>query len=265
MELAATQLDPARLVFIDETWAKTNLTRLPGRAPRGDRLHAKVPHGHWKTMPFIAALRHDRIDAPFVLDGPVNGARFLAYVEYLPRPALKPGDIVVMNNLSSHKRRAVRQAIRSVGAKLWFLPPYSPDLNPIEQVFAKLKARQASQATTTASAYTSGLGRNITAPRQPGPVRGPAAPARWRGGQPASPVLRPRHQPMRQDRRRRCLHIVGRHERAAIQCGQRAARAWRATQGHARVVLRAISAHHCTCRDCARDKRSDRAKRAQDS
>ena len=139
MELAATQLDPARLVFIDETWAKTNLTRLPGRAPRGDRLHAKVPHGHWKTMPFIAALRHDRIDAPFVLDGPVNGARFLAYVEHLPRPALKPGDIVVMDNLSSHKNPAVRAAIRAAGAKLFYLPPYSPDLNPIELVFSKLK------------------------------------------------------------------------------------------------------------------------------
>ena len=126
-------------MFIDETWAKTNLTRLSGRAPRGERLHAKVPHGHWKTMTFIAALRHDRIDAPFVLDGPVNGARFLAYVEHLLLPALKPGDIVVMDNLSSHKRQVVRQAIRSVGAKLWFLPPYSPDLNPIEQVFAKLK------------------------------------------------------------------------------------------------------------------------------
>ena len=149
MELAATQLDPARLVFIDETWAKTNLTRLSGRAPRGERLHAKVPHGHWKTMTFIAALRHDRIDAPFVLDGPVNGARFLAYVEHLLLPALKPGDIVVMDNLSSHKRQVVRQAIRSVGAKLWFLPPYSPDLNPIEQVFAKLKTllRKADERT----------------------------------------------------------------------------------------------------------------------
>jgi transposase len=147
------QLDPARLVFIDETWAKTNMTRTHGRAPRGQRLHAKVPYGHWKTMTFIAALRHDRIDAPCVLDGPVNGARFLAYVQHFLLPTLQPGDIVVMDNLGSHRRRAVRQAIRSVGAKLWFLPPYSPDLNPIEQVFAKLKTllRKADERTFAAT------------------------------------------------------------------------------------------------------------------
>jgi transposase len=147
------RLDPARLVFIDETWAKTNMTRTYGRAPRGQRLHAKVPYGHWKTMTFIAALRHDRIDAPCVLDGPVNGARFLAYVRRFLLPTLKPGDIVVMDNLGSHRRRAVRQAIRSVGAKLWFLPPYSPDLNPIEQVFAKLKTllRKADERTVQAT------------------------------------------------------------------------------------------------------------------
>lgn len=125
------------------------MTRTHGRAARGQRLHAKVPYGHWKTMTFIAALRHDRIDAPCVLDGPVNGARFLAYVQRFLLPTLKPGDVVVMDNLGSHKRRAVRQAIRSVGAKLWFLPPYSPDLNPIEQVFAKLKTllRKADERT----------------------------------------------------------------------------------------------------------------------
>ena len=129
------------------------MTRTHGRAPRGQRLHAKVPYGHWKTMTFIAALRHDRIDAPCVLDGPVNGARFLAYVERFLLPTLKPGDIVVMDNLGSHRRRAVRQAIRSVGAKLWFLPPYSPDLNPIEQVFAKLKTllRKADERTVQAT------------------------------------------------------------------------------------------------------------------
>lgn len=136
-------------MFIDETWAKTNMTRTHGRALRGQRLHAKVPYGHWKTMTFIAALRHDRIDAPCVLDGPVNGGRFLAYVQRFLLPTLKPGDIVVMDNLSSHKRQPVRQAIRSAGAKLWFLPPYSPDLNPIEQVFAKLKTllRKAGERT----------------------------------------------------------------------------------------------------------------------
>jgi transposase len=132
-------LDPATLALIDEAWAKTNMTRTHSRARRGNRLHAKVPYGHWETMTFIAALRHGRIDAPCVLEGPANGARFLAHVQHFLPPSLKPGDIVVMDKLSSHRGRAVRQAIRSVGAKLWFLPPYSPDLNPIEQVFAKLK------------------------------------------------------------------------------------------------------------------------------
>jgi transposase len=134
------RLDPKRLVFIDETWAKTNMTRTHGRSPRGQRLWAKVPHGKWRTLTFLAALRHDRIDAPCVLDGPINGQSFLAYVEQFLVPALKPGDIVIMDNLGSHKGQAVRRAIRSAGAKLLFLPPYSPDLNPIEQVFAKLKA-----------------------------------------------------------------------------------------------------------------------------
>ena len=133
------KLDPKKLVFIDETWAKTNMTRLYGRAPRRQRLHAKVPYGHWKTMTFIAALRYDRIEAPCVLDAPVNGPRFLAYVRQFLLPTLQAGDIVMMDNLSSHKRKAVRQAIRPVGAKLWFLPPYSPDFNPIEDVFSKLK------------------------------------------------------------------------------------------------------------------------------
>jgi transposase len=142
-------LDPARLVFIDETWAKTNMTRLHGRTPRGQRLHAKVPYGHWKTMTFIAALRLDRIDAPCVLDRPVNRVRFLAYVSQFLAPTLRPGDIVVADNLGSHKNREVRRAIRAAGAKLFFLPPYSPDFNPIEQVFAKLKTllRKAAERT----------------------------------------------------------------------------------------------------------------------
>jgi transposase len=134
------KLDPTRLVFIDETWAKTNMTRTRGRSPRGERLVAKVPHGHWRTLTFLAALRCDRIDAPCVFDGPINGQRFLAYVEQILVPTLSAGDVVVMDNLGSHKSPAIRRAIRSVGAKLFFLPPYSPDLNPIEQVFAKLKA-----------------------------------------------------------------------------------------------------------------------------
>ena len=134
-----SRLDPARLVFIDETWAKTNMAPLRGWAPVGQRLHAKVPYGHWRTMTFLAALRCDRIDAPCVLDQPINAQSFTDYVEQCLVPTLSPGDVVIMDNLSSHKRPAVRKAIRSVGARLLFLPPYSPDLNPIEQVFAKLK------------------------------------------------------------------------------------------------------------------------------
>ena len=134
------KLDPARLVFIDETWAKTNMTRRHGRCAKGERLVAKAPFGKWRTLTFLAALRSDRLDAPCVIDGPINGRSFLAYVEQILVPTLKHGDIVIMDNLGSHKGQAVRKAIRSVGAKLFFLPPYSPDLNPIEQVFSKLKA-----------------------------------------------------------------------------------------------------------------------------
>lgn len=147
------RLDPARLVFIDETWTKTNMTRSHGRCVRGQRLVAKVPHGRWRTLTFLAALRHDRIDAPCVIDGPINGRSFLAYVEQVLVPALMPGDIVVMDNLGSHKSVAIRQAIRRRRAKLFFLPPYSPDLNPIEQAFAKLKTllRKADERTVEAT------------------------------------------------------------------------------------------------------------------
>jgi putative transposase len=126
-------------VFIDETWTKTNMTRLYGWAPRGRQLVAKIPHGHWKTATFLAALRNDRIDAPCVFDGPINGERFLAYVEQFLVPTPKRNDIVVLDNLGSHKGKAVRNAIKAAGARLLFLPKYSPDLNPIEQVFAKIK------------------------------------------------------------------------------------------------------------------------------
>ncbi len=147
------RLDPTRLVFIDETWVKTNMTRTHGRCARGKRLVAKVPHGHWRTLTFLAALRSDRIDAPCVIDGPINGRSFLAYVEQFLVPTLKPGDIVIMDNLGSHKRQAIRAALTAVGAKLFFLPPYSPDLNPIEQVFAKLKTllRKAGERSITAT------------------------------------------------------------------------------------------------------------------
>ena len=141
------------MVFIDETWAKTNMTRTHGRALRGERLVAKVPHGRWRTLTFLAALRHDRIDAPCVIDGPINGESFLAYVEQMLVPTLQPGDIVIIDNLGSHKGKAVRRAIRAAGAKLFFLPPYSPDLNPIEQLFAKLKTllRKAAERTVDAT------------------------------------------------------------------------------------------------------------------
>jgi len=118
---------------------KTNMAPLRGWGLRGRRLETHVPQGHWVTLTFVAALRYDRMTAPCVFDGPINGLSFLAYVEQVLVPTLKPGDIVVMDNLGSHKSQAVRRAIRAVGAKLFFLPAYSPDLNPIEQVFAKLK------------------------------------------------------------------------------------------------------------------------------
>ena len=132
-------VDLQRLVFIDETWAKTNMTPLRGWAVRGKRLIGKAPFGHWNTMTFIAALRHDGIVAPWVIDGPINGETFRTYVEQVLVPALRPHDIVILDNLGSHKAPAIRAAIRAAGARLFFLPAYSPDLNPIEQVFAKLK------------------------------------------------------------------------------------------------------------------------------
>ena len=133
------RIDPSRLVFIDETWTKTNMAPLRGWGPRGNRVIAKVPHGHWQTTTFLAALRHDRIDAPWLVEGPIDGESFHLYVEKILVPTLRTGDIVIMDNLGSHKGKAIRRLIRSAGAKLLFLPKYSPDLNPIEQVFAKLK------------------------------------------------------------------------------------------------------------------------------
>jgi len=137
------KIDPARLVFIDETWAKTNMTRTHGWWRRGAPLRAHVPHGHWRTMTFLAALRHDRIEAPCIVDGV---------------PTLKEGDIVIMDNLGSHKGVAVRAAIRGAGARLFFLPPYSPDLNPIEQVFAKLKILLRKAEARTVDTVSSAIG-----------------------------------------------------------------------------------------------------------
>lgn len=134
------KLDVRRLIFLDETWIKTNMARLVGWAPRGERLIGRVPHGHWKTTTFLAGLRHDRIVAPLVVNGAIDGEIFRAWVEQALAPTLVPGDIVVADNLSSHKVAGVREAIEACGGTIMFLPAYSPDLNPIEQFFAKLKA-----------------------------------------------------------------------------------------------------------------------------
>jgi putative transposase len=155
------RIDPSRLVFIDETWTKTNMAPLRGWAPRGERLKAKVPHRRWKTMTFLAALRLDRIEAPWLIDGPINGERFRLYVEKVLLPTLRPDDIVVMDNLGSHRGKAIRRIIRSVGARLFFLPKYSPDLNPIEQLFAKLKHCLRKAAKRTAEAVSHAIGQTL--------------------------------------------------------------------------------------------------------
>jgi transposase len=131
-----------RFIFLDETWAKTNMTRLYGRCPVGERLHAFVPHGHWQTTTLLTAIRHDGPirQASLVYDGPMNGAVFGAYTREMLAPSLRPGEIVVMDNLGSHKAAGVREAVEAAGAELWYLPPYSPDLNPIEKLWSKVKA-----------------------------------------------------------------------------------------------------------------------------
>jgi transposase len=143
------ELDPSRLIFIDETWAATNMARRRGRARKGERLRAGIPHGHWKTTTFVAGLRLTGLVAPMVLDGPINASAFRAYVDQVLVPELSPGDIVIMDNLGSHKGAGVRAAIEAAGASLLYLPPYSPDFNPIENAFAKLKAllRKAAERT----------------------------------------------------------------------------------------------------------------------
>jgi putative transposase len=150
-------------VFLDETWTKTNMAPRRGWSARGTRLKAKVPHGRWQTMTFVAALRHDRIEAPWLIDGPINGQRFRIYVEQVLVPTLKPGDIVILDNLGSHKGKIVRRAIRSIGAKLFFLPKYSPDLNPIEQVFAKLKHLLRKASARTPDAVCDAIGQILEA------------------------------------------------------------------------------------------------------
>lgn len=155
------EFDPTRLVFIDETWASTNMARTRGRARKGERLRIGVPYGHWKTTTFVAGLRLTGMIAPMVLDGPINGDAFQAYVEQVLVPQLAPGDTVVMDNLGSHKRPAIRAAIEAAGARLIYLPPYSPDFNPIENAFAKLKALLRKAAQRSVDGLWSAIGRLV--------------------------------------------------------------------------------------------------------
>jgi transposase len=155
----APQLDVTRLVFLDETWTSTSMVRSHGRAPRGERLIAAVPHGRWHNTTFLCGLRHDRLVAPLVLDGAVNGPAFLAYVEQFLAPTLTRGDIVIADNLGSHKVAGVREAIEARHASLLFLPSYSPDLNPIELVFSKLKRLLRTAAARTVDALWHAIGR----------------------------------------------------------------------------------------------------------
>jgi transposase len=152
-------LDPSRFVFLDETGTATNMARRYGRSPCGERLVAAVPQGHWKTTTFIAGLKQSGIVAPLVLDGPITGPAFRAYVEQFLAPALEPGDVVVLDNLAAHKVDGVRQAIAAAGASILYLPPYSPDLNPIEQLFAKLKTLLRKAAARTKDELWQAIGR----------------------------------------------------------------------------------------------------------
>ena len=140
--IASRFVDPAALVFLDESGAQTNMTRLYGRAPVGQRCIDHTPHGHWKTMTMLSAIRLDGVmqDATVVIDGPMNSQTFVAYTNQCLVPSLRPGDVVVMDNLSSHKHADVRRLIETAGCDLWYLPPYSPDLNPIEKLWSKVKA-----------------------------------------------------------------------------------------------------------------------------
>lgn len=150
-------------MFIDETWASTNMARRYGRAPKGKRLRAAIPHGHWKTTTFVAGLRLEGLVAPFVFDGPINAATFEAYVDQFLVPELKPGDVVVMDNLSSHKRPKVAALIEAAGASLLYLPPYSPDFNPIEKLFAKFKALLRKAAERTVEGLWATIGKTLDA------------------------------------------------------------------------------------------------------
>ena len=148
-----------RFAFLDEAWASANMARRYGRAPRGGRSVSAVPHGHWETTTFLCGPRHDGLVAPLVLDGPLTGAVFLAYVRRQLAPAPRAGDVPVMGNLAAHKAGGVREAVGAAGASVLYLPPYSPDLNPIEQVFSKLKALVRSAAERTVEGLWAAVGR----------------------------------------------------------------------------------------------------------
>ena len=156
-------MDPARFVFLDETGAATNMVRRTGWSLRGERLADNAPHGHWKTTTFVAGLRTSGIVAPCVLDGPMTGEVFRAYAEQMLAPTLAPGDVVVMDNLPAHKVAGIKQALQAAGASLLYLPPYSPDLNPIEQAFAKLKALLRKAACRTRDALWNAIGALLDA------------------------------------------------------------------------------------------------------
>jgi transposase len=158
---AMPELNPERLVFIDETWAVTNMTRRYGRAPSGERLVELVPFGHWKTTTFLAGLRTSGLTAPLVVDGAITGDLFEAYVRQHLIPMLRAGDIVIMDNLLCHKRAGVQQALAQAGCTAVYLPPYSPDYNPIEQVFAKLKALLRKNPERTMAGLWDRLGRHL--------------------------------------------------------------------------------------------------------
>lgn len=155
-------LDPEKLVFIDETWATTNMARRNGRAPKCERRRAGVPHGQWKTTTFVAGLRLSGLTAPMVLDGPINGVWFQTYVDQVLVPTLAPGDIVVMDNLGSHTGAGVSKVIEAAGATLFYLPPYSPDFNPIEKAFSKLKALLRKAAERSVDALWTRIGALLT-------------------------------------------------------------------------------------------------------
>jgi transposase len=160
---AVPRLDPDRLVVVDETWASTNMARRYGRAPVGERLVCPVPHGHWKTTTFVAALRTSGMTAPMVIDGAMTGDLFVAYVEQVLAPELRPGDVVVLDNLACHKRAGARAAVEAAGAYLLYLPPYSPDLSPIELAFSKLKGLLRKAGRRTIDGVWSFLGQTLDA------------------------------------------------------------------------------------------------------